>query len=80
MEEKYLSAPGRRVLKAGSISVGDVMMDCTVRTISDSGATLEALTPLYIPDRFKLVIERENLIRRCRVIWRLEKRMGVVFD
>ena len=46
----------RRVLKAGSISFCGGAIDCTVRNISDVGATLEVVDPLFIPDRFKLII------------------------
>jgi hypothetical protein len=44
----------RRVLKADSISFGGGAIDCTVRNISDVGATLDVVTPLFVPDRFKL--------------------------
>jgi hypothetical protein len=71
-------APRRRVLKAGSIEAGGG--DCTVRNISDTGAALEVITPLFIPERFMLVVQAEGLKRRCRIVWRKGKRMGVLFD
>jgi len=73
-------APRRRVLKAGSIEAGGGAFDCTVRNISDTGAALEVVTPLFIPERFMLVVQADGLKRRCRIVWRKGKRMGVLFD
>ena len=49
-------APRRRVLKAGSIVFGGSAIDCTVRNLSETGAALEVVTPLFIPDRFTLLV------------------------
>jgi hypothetical protein len=73
-------ASRRRVLKAGSIEVGGDVFECTVRNLSDRGAALEVMTPLYIPDRFTLVLQSEQSKRECRIIWRKQKRIGVTFD
>jgi PilZ domain len=73
-------APRRRVLKAGSIEFGGGAIDCTVRNLSETGAALEVLSPLYIPDRFTLVIQTEQLERACHIVWRKERRIGVAFD
>jgi PilZ domain len=73
-------APRRRMFKAGTIEFGGGGIDCTVRNISETGAALEAHTPLFIPDRFTLFVPTEQLKRRCRVVWRKEKRIGVMFD
>jgi hypothetical protein len=68
-------------LKAGSIQFGGGgSIDCTVRNLSDTGAALEVVTPLFIPDRFTLVVQTEQLQRSCRIIWRKQKRIGVAFD
>jgi PilZ domain len=80
MAEEHRVKPRRRVLKAGSISFGGGAIDCTVRNISDAGAALEVVTPLYIPDRFKLIVQSEGLNRACHIVWRKEKRMGIVFE
>ena len=47
-------APRRRVLKAGKIRYLDhkSLLDCTVRSIGDDGATLSVSTPFGIPDDF----------------------------
>jgi hypothetical protein len=73
-------ASRRRVLKAGSIEFGGGEFECTIRNVSESGAALEVLTPLYIPDRYTLVVQSEQSKRACRVIWRKQKRIGVTFE
>ena len=72
--------PRRRILKAGSIECGGEAIACNVRNLSETGAALEALSPLYIPDRFTLVVQTDQLKRPCHVIWRKKKRIGVAFD
>jgi hypothetical protein len=73
-------APRRRVLKAGSIEFGGGAFDCSVRNLSETGAALEVVTPLFIPDRFTLSVQSDQLKRPCHVIWRKEKRVGIAFD
>ena len=72
-------APRRRVLKAGSIVFGGCAIDCTVRNVSETGAALEVVSPLYIPDRFTLVVQTDQLKRPCHIVWRKERRIGVAF-
>jgi hypothetical protein len=78
--EKTRTAPRRRTLKAGTIEFGGGGIDCTVRNISETGAALEVVTPLFIPDRFTLFVPSEQLKRLCRIAWRKQKRIGVTFD
>jgi PilZ domain len=73
-------APRRRVLKTGVIEFADTAIECTVRDKSETGAALEVVSPLFIPDRFTLFIQSEQSRRRCRVVWRKGKRMGIAFD
>ena len=77
--EKSRAAPRRRVLKAGSIEFGGSAIDCTVRNVSETGAALEVVTPLFIPDRFTLVVRSDQLKRLCCIVWRKERRIGVMF-
>jgi hypothetical protein len=67
-------------LKAGTISFGGGAIDCTIRNISETGAALDVVTPLFIPDRFTLVVQTAQLKRPCRIVWRKERRMGVAFE
>jgi hypothetical protein len=76
----YRKAPRRRILKSGMIAYGDQSIECTVRNLSTTGASLEISTPLWLPARFTLVIPSDGLRRRTRVAWRKGKRMGVAFD
>jgi len=74
-------APRHRVLKAGTISFGGGGgITCTVRNLSDTGAALDVTTPVGIPDSFVLVLDTEDAQRPCRVVWRKEKRIGIVFE
>jgi hypothetical protein len=73
-------ATRRRILKAGSIEIGGDAIDCIVRNVSETGAALEVLSPLYIPDRFTLVVRTDELKRPCHIVWRKAKRIGVAFD
>jgi hypothetical protein len=80
MAEERRNVPRRRILKAGSINLADWSIDCTVRNISDAGATLEVVTPLFIPDRFKLIIQSDHPGRPCHIVWRKARRIGIAFD
>ena len=73
-------APRRRVLKAGSIVFGSSAIDCTVRNLSETGAALEVVTPLFIPDRFAPIVLTDQWNRPCHIVWRKERRIGVRFD
>jgi len=73
-------AARRRILKAGSIECGGGVIDCIVRNLSETGAALEVVSPLYIPDRFTLMVRTDQLKRPCHIVWRKAKRIGVAFD
>jgi hypothetical protein len=78
MEETRI-APRRRILKAATIESGGGI-ECHVKNLSDTGAALEILSPLYVPDNFTLVVPSDQLRRRCHVVWRKARRVGVAFD
>jgi hypothetical protein len=69
----------RRMLKTGSIEFSETAIECTVRNMSEAGAALEVVSPIYIPDRFTLFIQSEQSKLTCRIVWRTGKRMGVSF-
>lgn len=77
MENDHRSTTRHRVLKAATISFGGGAISCAVRNLSDGGASLEVASPVGIPE--SIVLERDGDSRRCRVIWRKEKRIGVRF-
>ena len=68
------------MLKAGTIEFGGGGIDCTVKNLSETGAALEVVSPLYIPDRFTLFVRSDQLKKPCHIVWRKEKRIGVAFD
>jgi hypothetical protein len=78
--DEHITAPRRRLLKAGKISFGGGAIDCTVRNLSETGAALEVSSPVGIPEHFTLVIEVDDIHVPCRVVWRKDTRIGVHFD
>ena len=77
MDDEHRIATRHRVLKGGQIHFGGGSIDCTVRNISGTGAALDVTSQLGIPTEFTLATDAEH--HPCRVVWRKEKRIGVVF-
>jgi hypothetical protein len=74
-------APRHRVLKQGRLAFdGGGAVDCMVRNLSDTGARLEVVTPVGLPETFTLVIPSDKFTRRCHAVWSHDKRIGVAFD
>lgn len=78
MEKRTTSR--QRVLKAATIEFGGGAIDCIVRNWSVSGAALEVISPVGIPAQFTLFVQADGRHWPCRVVWRKEKRIGVVFE
>lgn len=74
------TTPRHRVFKSGIISFDGAGIDCTVRNVSDGGAQLEVASLQGIPQSFKLAIAADNFLRRCRMVWTTNRRIGVTFD
>ncbi len=72
-------ATRHRVLKAGTIEFGGGAIDCRIRNLSGTGAALEIANQIGIPEQFALVVPGEGLHRRCHIVWRKERRIGVEF-
>lgn len=72
----------RRVLKAGRIAFhgGRSSIDCTVRSLSDTGAGLDVISSAGIPDSFKLRIDADNFSRLCRLTEKKERHLEVAFE
>jgi hypothetical protein len=80
MTEKR-AAPRHRVLKHGMLAFsGGGGVDCMVRNISSSGARLDIVNPIGVPQSFTLVIQSDQFMRRCHAVWSTDKRIGVAFD
>lgn len=54
-------------------------MDCLVRNFTEGGAKIDFPHGVLIPDRFDLTVPHRGLETRCRVVWRREAELGVVF-
>lgn len=72
----------RRVFKAGQIAFrgGRSTIDCTVRGLSDLGASLGVISTAAVPGRFKLRIDSDHMSRSCRVVVKREKYLEVEFS
>jgi hypothetical protein len=73
------NASRHRVLKGGTILFGGGGVSCTIRNLSTTGAMLNVATPVGLPDQFTLLVQKTAEQQSCRVIWRAEKQIGVVF-
>jgi hypothetical protein len=74
------AVPRHKVFKAGVLAFGQAGVTCIVRNMSSAGACLEAEATAAIPRDFTLAIACDGLIRRCHVVWRKDRRIGVAFD
>jgi hypothetical protein len=66
---------GARVLTAGGLAVGAL----TVCNLSSTGALLRAADCSGLERGFGLLIDGENVVRRCIVAWRSGSQVGVRF-
>ena len=73
-------APRKRVLKAGTIEFGGGTINCMVRNLSDTGAALSVESPVGIPPEFNLIVAADQVNRLCKVVWRKESRIGIIFS
>jgi len=53
---------------------------CLVVNISPGGAAIDVPDPSCLRPRFKLMLEKDRILRNCRLIWRSGKRIGVSFE
>jgi hypothetical protein len=70
-----------RVLKGAKIILDNrsSLFDCTVRNLTNLGASVHLASSVGIPDVFALSFDFGRSSRRCRVIWRTENKIGVAF-
>lgn len=68
------------ILMSGAIKVRDSTINCLVRDMTISGATLDVSNAQGIPERFNLVFKAAGANIPCHVIWRQDDRIGVAFD
>jgi hypothetical protein len=58
----------------------DTRIDCLVLNVSDGGAGLVTERDIAVPPSFHLEIDGERVRRRCRVVWRDDRQIGVSYD
>jgi hypothetical protein len=51
-----------------------------VLNISSEGAAIDVPNAAYVPERFQLMTEKDRVIRKCRVVWIQQNRIGVAFE
>lgn len=69
----------QRVFKAGRLTFAGTTVDCTVRNLSSEGALIELPTSEGVPHELILSLLTHRLNFNCFVVWRDNKRLGVVF-
>src|SRR5215475_11358051 len=59
---------------------GEPVCDCALIDVSDGGARLAVLAVEMVPDEFLLTLSVASEVRRrCKVAWRKEAEIGVIF-
>jgi hypothetical protein len=51
-----------------------------VLNISAEGAAIEVPNAAYIPQRFQLMTEKDRQLRKCRIVWLQQNRIGIAFE
>lgn len=80
----YVNRKHRRVdldYMARIVSVaGEPICDCALMDVSDGGARLAVLAVEMVPDAFILRFSATSDVgRRCKVAWRKDDEIGVIF-
>ena len=75
-------SPRQRVLKSGKIIYGggSIVIDCTIRNLSATGARLQVPTSVAIPDKFEFAETASGKRRNVTVVWRKGDLMGIRFE
>ncbi len=70
-----------RVLRCAKIIVlrRSSVIHCTVQNITGGGACLKFANTFGLPETFDLTFEHGRTRRSCRVVWRTEDKLGVMF-
>jgi hypothetical protein len=73
---------GRRtpVNRMGMISFAGTKADCLVLNLSANGAGLALASDVALPLAFELEISGDRTRRHCVMVWRIERRLGVMFS
>jgi hypothetical protein len=76
------ASPRQRRLNGAKIVFNNnsSVIDCIVRDLSSQGARLLVTSPVGIPDRFDLRIDRNGACHPSQVTWRANDQIGVSFS
>ena len=72
--------PRAKVEAVAYVSSGGASTRCRVLNISTEGAAIDVPNAAYVPDCFQLMIEKDRVIRNCRIVWVQKNRIGVAFE
>ncbi|MHC2437824.1 diguanylate cyclase (GGDEF)-like protein [Bradyrhizobium sp. USDA 4451] len=77
-----VSASRGRTFLAGKIvfNFGRSAFDCTVRQLTDAGATVELESVVGIPDHVQLLIVGTHQVKPCKRLWQSDRQLGLAFD
>jgi hypothetical protein len=79
MEEKR-KHPRTEVEEPAFVSSGGSVMCCVVRNISREGAAIDVDNPVFVPQRFRLVMAKDStIVHECSVAWIKQNRIGLTF-
>jgi hypothetical protein len=48
--------------------------------LTADGLDIDVPNAAFVPDRFQLMTEKDRLVRKCRVVWIQQYRIGVAFE
>jgi hypothetical protein len=65
--------------KLAQISFEQKKIPCTVVDLSLDGACLELSEASAVPESFELIFSGYGTVKKCRVMWRSGKELGVAF-
>jgi hypothetical protein len=78
--EERRRAPRADVDEAAYISCRGASTRCRMVNLSTEGAAIEVPDPVFVPNRFQLMTERDRVVRNCRMVWTKQNRIGVIFE
>lgn len=78
MDEKR-KHPRTEINEPAYVSSGGSVMSCVVWNISPEGAAIDIENPVFVPQRFRLVLAKDSSVRDCEIVWIQQKRIGVAF-
>jgi len=82
MDDDRRALQRTRVLRCAKIIVPSrtPVVHCTVQNITGGGACLKVAHTFGVPETFELTFEHGRTRRFCRVIWRTNDKLGVMFE